>query len=248
MSDEPIRVFLVEDNAADAHLVERYLARAARESFSLERADTVSDALKRLGDSRADVILLDLTLPDSDGIETFRRVFAQAGDLPIIVMTGLTDKQLALQAVREGAQDFLNKGELESDPLARAIRYAIERKRSQEALRESQERYALAVDGANDGVWDWDLRTNKAFFSPRWLEILDCEGEELGEEVEDWFGRVHPVDVDRLRRDVSTHLGAKTGHLENEHRLRTGGGDYRWVLVRGVAVRDEEGNAYRVAG
>ena len=248
MSGDPIHVFLVEDNPGDALLVERYLARSSLEVFSLERAERLSEALDRLGDSKIDVVLLDLTLPDSDGIETFRRVLARAMDLPVIVMTGLNDKQLAIQAVREGAQDFLNKAELEGDGLVRSIRYAIERKRAQEALRESQERYALAVDGANDGVWDWDVRTNKAFFSPRWLEILDCEDEAIGERIEDWFDRIHPEDLDRLRRDVSSHLMAKTSHLENEHRLRTGGDDYRWVLARGVAVRDDKGSAYRLAG
>ncbi len=248
MSQEPIKVFLVEDNPGDAHLVERYLSRSELSAFTVERADRVGTALERLPQAGADIVLLDLTLPDSNGIDTFQSIHACVPSVPIVVMTGLDDKGLALQAVREGAQDYLVKRKVDTDSLVRSIRYGIERKRAQEALRETRERYELAVSGAKDGVWDWNLVTDRVYFSNRWKEMLGYENEEIGNRIDEWFGRVHPADLDKLKKDISSHLTGRTPHLETEHRLRTAAGEFRWMLARGLAVRDENEVASRMAG
>lgn len=248
MSRLPIRVFLIEDNPGDAHLVERYLAAAEGEGFRLETADRVAAGIERIVSDEPDVLLLDLNLPDSQGLETFRRVYSRVPELPLIVMTGQDDRALALEAVRDGAQDYLVKHEVDTELLVRAIHYAIERKRFAEELRESQERFALAVSGANDGVWDWDLRSDEIYFSPRWKEMLAYDDDEVGNRPDDWFSRVHPADVDGLKKDISLHLSGSTDHFDNEHRLLHRSGGFRWMLVRGQAVRDAGGNAYRIAG
>ncbi|HEU4569042.1 MAG TPA: EAL domain-containing protein [Gemmatimonadales bacterium] len=122
------------------------------------------------------------------------------------------------------------------------------RKRTEEALRESEERYALAARGANDGLWDWDLRTGTVHYGERWKTMLGMADAEVGESPEEWFGRVHPDDVEQLRVDLDLHLAGLTPHLQNEHRMRTREGSYLWVLVRGLAVRDRTGQATRLAG
>ncbi len=122
------------------------------------------------------------------------------------------------------------------------------RKRAEEALRESEERYALAARGANDGLWDWNLKTGEIYYSPRWKEMLGYSEEEISESPEEWFSRVHPEDVTGLQSELSAHRDGRTGHFEHEHRLRHKDGSYRWMLVRGIAVRDAEGVAYRMAG
>jgi diguanylate cyclase (GGDEF)-like protein/PAS domain S-box-containing protein len=122
------------------------------------------------------------------------------------------------------------------------------RRRIEVALRESEERYALAVQGANDGLWDWDFRTDKIYFSPRWKSLLGFSEDEIGDSPEEWFKRVHPEDVERLRLDISSHRQGRTPHFENEHRMLHRDGDYRWILSRGIAVFEESGTSTRMAG
>lgn len=123
-----------------------------------------------------------------------------------------------------------------------------DRRASEAALRESEERYALAVQGAKDALWDWDLRTGQIYFSPRWRLMLgDSEGEILGR-PEDWFGRIHADDRDRVMTEIKDHLAGRTPHFETEHRLCRADGGELWSLARGSAIRDAAGEAYRMAG
>jgi len=125
----------------------------------------------------------------------------------------------------------------------------LERRRAEELLRESQERYELAVRGANDGIWDWNLETDEVFFSPRWKEMLGYDEAEIGNRPDDWFNKVHPADLDNLRKDLSAHLQGRSTHFECEHRILHRSGSFRWVLSRGVAVPDPAGEGgLRIAG
>jgi diguanylate cyclase (GGDEF)-like protein/PAS domain S-box-containing protein len=246
--DEAIRVLLIEDNDGDANLVETYLKRAKTARFALERVDRLELGLDCAREGDFDVLLLDLTLPDSQGQETFERALAELHRIPIIVMTGIDDTKLAVEAVRDGAQDYLVKRQVDTQLLVRSIRYAIERKKAEERVRESEERYALAVDGANDGVWDWDLEQDRIYYSPRWKSMLGYSEDDIGSAPSDWFDRVHADDLDHLRKDITAHLDGRTAHLENEHRIRHSDGGYRWVLSRGIAVPPEDGSPRRIAG
>ena len=137
---------------------------------------------------------------------------------------------------------------MDSNLLTRSIRYAIERQRAEEALRESEQRYALAVAGANDGLWDWDVRRGRIYYSPRWKSILGYSDEEIGERIDEWFDRVHPDDVEGLKVVLSSRLTEGTDHFSYEHRVITKAGQALWVLCRGLVVRDENGQGYRAAG
>ena len=128
------------------------------------------------------------------------------------------------------------------------MRDATERLRTAQALRESEERYALAARGSNDGLWDWDLARGAVYYSARWKGMLGYGGGEVGTVLEDWLGRVHPEDVERVRRELDDHLSSASDHFESEHRLLHRDGSYRWVLCRGVAERDGRGQATRMAG
>jgi diguanylate cyclase (GGDEF)-like protein/PAS domain S-box-containing protein len=248
---QPIRVLLVEDSPEDADLVRRLLARAPFGPFRLSTVDRIAKAVEFLRKSPdVDVVLLDVSLPDSaqGSLDSLSRIKAQAPELPIVLLTGVEDEELAAGAVREGAQDYLQKRQVESSLLGRSIRYAIERKRAEVALRESEERYALASQGANDGLWDWDMRTSRIYFSPRWKSMLGYEEEEIGELPSEWFDRVHPDDRLVLKAEISAHQGGGTPNFKSEHRMLHKDGIYRWVLSRGIAVRHVSGEAYRMAG
>jgi signal transduction histidine kinase len=131
MKSSPIRLLLVEDAAPDATLLRYMLADVPGASFEVTHAKRMSEALDRLGSATFDAILLDLSLPDSRGIATVKQVNAAAPHLPIVVLTGLSDSEAGMEAVREGAQDFLIKGQAGGQLLGRSIRYAIERKQGE---------------------------------------------------------------------------------------------------------------------
>lgn len=129
-----VKVLLVEDNDIDARLTQDILAEWSLEQFEITHVSRLSDAFTFLAQARFDAVLLDLSLPDGDGLSTVRQMQAANPTIAIIVLSGLSDETLALQAVQNGAQDYLVKGERQSELLARSIRYAIERKRAEQRL------------------------------------------------------------------------------------------------------------------
>ena len=131
--------------------------------------------------------------------------------------------------------------------IAAAIGVEEERRATQESLRESEERYALAARAANDGLWDWNLKTNKVYFSPRSKALLGCLEKEIGDDWEEFFQWVHPQDIKPLKSAIAAHLSGST-HLESEYRVLHKDGKYRWILCHGLAVRDANGKPYRMAG
>lgn len=128
------------------------------------------------------------------------------------------------------------------------VRDATETARAEESLKQSEARYALAARAANDGLWDWNLRTDQVYFSERWLEMLGLVRNDADGTPGTWLGRVHPEDVDGLRDALDLHLAGRTEKVEHESRMLHRDGGYRWVLTRGVAERDGEGRAFRLAG
>ncbi|MEA2144277.1 MAG: hypothetical protein QOI64_2707 [Solirubrobacteraceae bacterium] len=125
--------------------------------------------------------------------------------------------------------------------VARVVRGAAQ-------LRASQERYALAVEGSNDGIWDHDFTTGAGYFSPRWKAMLGYAPDEVGDDPEEWAARVHPDDVASMREGWEAHLRGEVASFEHEHRMQHSDGDYRWFLTRGVAIRDGHGEPMRMAG
>ena len=146
---EKIQVLLVEDSPTDALVVQDELAHAKGARFSVVHIGQLNEALAHLQAQSFDVVLLDLSLPDSHGFETFVRLHA-ASEVPVVVLSGRADEELAVKAVHAGAQDYLVKGHMGEDVLPRSIRYAIERQRAERILAESEERYRLLIEGSPD--------------------------------------------------------------------------------------------------
>lgn len=121
-------------------------------------------------------------------------------------------------------------------------------KLTQAALLETSDRYALLTRGINDGIWDWNLTTNETFYSSRWKTILGYQDHEIGNHIDDWLKRIHPQDVERVKLNLMLHVRGQTPHFHQEFRIQHRNGSYRWVLARGLVLRDVHGNATRVAG
>jgi diguanylate cyclase (GGDEF)-like protein/PAS domain S-box-containing protein len=343
------------------------LTGATGTSWDIEILSDLGRARERLARGDVDVVLADFDLTGEAGLESLPSLCAAAGHAAVVILVGAGDDPVGMAALEAGAQEYLCKGPLDPQLLARTLRYAVERKRSadtlmrleqavgtmqlgvtitdvsghilytnaaeagmhgysvpemlsmdardlsppanwsplraqdlrdvrmwkrervrlrkdgtsfpvqlmsdvirdaagqplgivttcediserweaEEALRESEERYALAARGTNDGLWDWNLRTGRAYFSPRWKSMLGHDDPEVATAIDEWFGRIHPDDRDRVQRKIEDHLQGLSPRFEDEHRMRHKDGSYRWVLSRGFASRSYHGRPYRMAG
>lgn len=240
------RLLVVDDEEINRDLLQR---RLERRGFQVAGAKDGQEALQLVESLPFDLVLLDIMLPGIDGVEVLRRIRTtpRLQELPVVMVSAKDDSQGIVEALNIGANDYITKPVDFPVVLAR-IRTHLSHRRARAALRESEERYALAVAGANDGLWDWDLRTNRIYLSPRWKAMIGLESEEVSTDTNEWFSRVHPDDIERLKADLDDHLNQRTQTFENEHRMMHADGSYRWVLSRGMAVRDPEGIPYRMAG
>ena len=251
------QILLVEDNPVNVEYIRALLLNIENEP-ELENEDkpgidilvsmTLKEGLEIIAKKKLDLVLLDLTLPDSQGLNTFQAVQRINERVPIIVLTGDDDTSLAFEAIHQGAQDYLVKGKINKVLLQRSIDYAIERMNILNALLDSEERYAIALKATNDGIWEWNLKEKKIYFSPRWKEILGYTESELGSDQVEWFDRIHPDDVSTVEEIIADHIAGESKSLFSEHRLLHKNGTYIWVRVHGLAVLDKAGSVKKIAG
>ena len=229
-----IRVLLVEDNPGDARLILEMLRDVQADLFALERVDRLAPALERLSRAAVDVVLLDLDLPDSKGIETFHRAHDGAAGQPIIVISGLDDETLALEAVRSGAQDYLVKGRIEGHLLARVIRYAIERQRTEVQLRW----LTLAVDQSPASIFITDSRGTIQYVNHKFTEITGYSAAEaIGQTPRLLKSGLTPPEY--YRALWSTIQAGSTWHAEIQNRRKSG--QLYWDEVTISPIRDANG-------
>jgi diguanylate cyclase (GGDEF)-like protein/PAS domain S-box-containing protein len=209
MIEQNIKVLLIEDNLDYAQLIKRILSKQSSCPMEVEHHDTFSGGYERASRGSIDLILLDLDLPDSGNIDTLLSI-SEVTDVPIIVLTGTDDESLALKAVQMGAQDYLMKGQVDARLLVRSIRYAIERKKADDAVKETEERFRLLIENALDLIEMLDVDGTMKFVSPSHKRILGYDDDDLlGRRV---FEFIHPEDLSRV-------LDIFTETLQNQDRL-----------------------------
>ena len=178
MNANSITVLLIEDNPADARLIKEMLKESASAGFRLEWFDRLSKGIEYLKDHSVDVVLLDLTLPDSTGIETFEKLYKHTPYLPIIVLTGVKDEQIAIESLHSGLQDYLVKNTVDGDLLTRSIRYAIERKRLENALRSANDQLEIRVKHRTLELSDANKALHEEITERKKAEVALRESEE----------------------------------------------------------------------
>src|SRR5574340_1453799 len=187
-----MNVLIIEDNEDDAELIREALSSRSSHSITLEWADRLETGFSTLTRGSIDAVLLDLSLPDSHGLDTLDRVRTRVQDAPVIVLTGLDDERVAEEALRHGAQDYLVKGRLNGDLLQRAIRYAMGRHQVEQALRKSEERFQLACRATNDGIWDWDIGADAVWWNDAYEAVFGDHSHGKGQNLAAWSERIHP--------------------------------------------------------
>jgi PAS domain S-box-containing protein len=240
-------VLLVEDNPADARLVAEYL-RDVGSPVALTHARHLAHAVEQLRRRGFHAILLDLSLPDCQGIDTFARAHAAAPDAPIVVLTGLDDEEMAVRAVREGAQDYLVKDRVDGHLLHHSIRYAIERKRAQQDLHEREERLRQIVENIHEVFFIVHPNFRETFYvSPAFETLWGRSCRSAYDDPGAFLAGVVPGDRKRLQADAA-HVqrgGESTGV---EFRVARPDGQVVWVLAHVSPVHDEQGRVHRIAG
>jgi len=239
-------LLVVDDNELNRDALSRHLRR---QGYLVTVAADGHEALALIAAGPYDVVLLDVEMPGMSGLEVLTRLRAAHSDteLPVIMVTARSQGPDIVEAFQLGANDYVTKPIDVPVALARIATH-VSRKWAFEDLRVSEERYALAMRGANDGLWDWNLFTNEVYWSPRWKAMLGYEESEIGTSPNEWFDRVHPEDLELVRTALTAHLEDPGSHFESEHRLLDSRGAYRWVLSRAAAVRSDAGVATRLAG
>jgi diguanylate cyclase (GGDEF)-like protein/PAS domain S-box-containing protein len=238
MSDKILQILLVEDNPTDALLLRQELEDTRSASFQLTHVERLSHAFEQLSTPVFDAVLLDLGLPDSQGFQSFHLLHVAYPDVPIVVLTGLNDEELAVRAVHEGAEDYLVKGEVPSQLLTRAILYAIERKRTRQQLRKSREFYLSLLEEFPALIWRANTEGQCDYFNKTWLEFT---GRTLEQELgEGWTQSLHPDDLQQCMQTYQVSFAALRP-FNMEYRLRRYDGEYRWVADHGRPFHDVEG-------
>jgi len=231
----PTTVLLVEGDAADAKLIHDALAGAENSPFRVEWVTRLSDALKRLGSERFEVVLLDLSLPDGQGLEAFDQVFQAAPDSLIMVLSGLTDEETARQAVERGAHDYFAKGHVDAHWLPRALRYVIERKAARGALQSSEARFRAMSDASPLGIFVSDAEgscvyTNAAYHTISGLTLDETLGT-------NWSMAIHPEDRERVLAEWRI-TARDQAPFQTEFRFLQGDESIVWTRVNSAAMRD----------
>lgn len=249
------RILVLDGEPDSRSMLGRALARADRQIIL---AASVADGLAKAKDACGiDVALLDRNLLDGAAGEVARALKEINPASELILMTSYASLDAAVEALTIGAFDTAIKPFDNLGRLAAQVQHALdkarlerERARLNRELGESQQRYALAAQGCNDGLWDWNLETDQVYYSSRWKRLLghDADDDSIGTSPQEWLGRIHADDAQRVLAGMRAHLDGGGSLFQDEHRLRDKEGAYRWVLVRGLAVRDANDRPVRIAG
>lgn len=243
MTDHQIDVLVVEDNPVDARLVEIMLSgvtiRPGLPGFRIHKAPTLDQALAMLAQAEYHIVLLDLSLPDSHGLETLQRMLEVAPNLPIIVLSGLDDEAVALQAVNEGAQDYLVKGQGDEILLSRSIRYALERQQADAALQASEHRFRALIENSTEAVVLLNVQGRTIYRSPTAARLMRIPPGEPP--ADNPFENVHPDDLQEANSLFQKLLTDPTAVVQTEVRVQRRDGVWRWFEAIGSNMLNEPG-------
>ena len=240
MDIKTIKILLVEDNPDDVAFLSTVLGKVTGTRFQLETAPDLAASIERLAAADIDLVVLDLTLPDSNGLDTFKGVKSHARDVPIIILSGMDDETLAVNAVHAGAEDYLVKGRADSQLITRAIFYAIERTDARKAVIKAEEKYRSIFENSVSGIFQTTPEGRYLNVNPSLARIYGYNTqEELMARISD-IGRL--LYVDPSRRAEFIRLMHEQGVIKDfESQVYRKDGSVIWISENARAVRDDKG-------
>ena len=247
-------ILLIEDNPADARLVEIYLQESKMITCEITKAEELQAGLECLEEKEFDAILLDLTLPDSQGFSTVKTLIEEFPEYTIIVMTGLEDEQLALNSVKAGAQDFIVKGKFDANLLARTITYAIERHQLQKriedyarAIKKNEQRLLEAQKMARIGNWELDIITHRMYWSEEVYRILGIGDTSKEPDLSLYLKHVVPTDAERVRDAINRSM-EKGARFEAEYVYQAPDGHSKVLANQGQIQMSQKSGSLVLVG
>jgi two-component system sensor histidine kinase UhpB len=246
--NNPIRLLVIEDNTGDLLLLQEYLSQSRIPVAGLIHAENMASVPSLIKDYDIDVALLDLTLPDSNGIDSVITLDRLLPKTPIIVLSGQSAIEVAMESISLGAQDYLVKGDFDEKLLAKCIHYSIERKKILEKLQTSNERYEFVNKATLDAIWDWDFNTARGLWGNGIIETFGYPADSLQFKKEWLKEYVHPEEIERVEKFLASHIENNLKHWQDEFRFRVADGSYKDVIGRGYILYNLENKPYRMFG
>lgn len=227
------------------------LARSLEEmGLPVQVMTSFESTLEALSPGRFHVVLLDSLLAGPPGLDVLGEVRRRlpAGDPSLMVLANPAEGIGLAEALERGADDGMTLPV--SGPVAAArLKVHLRMIEAVRRLRHTEERFSLLLTGSNEGLWDWDLRTQKVYYSPFWKQLLGLQEHEVGDAPAEWMDRIHPEDRERVEEELRQHLAGRSASFASQHRLQHADGGYRWMVLRGVARREEGADEpVRIAG
>jgi two-component system, NarL family, sensor histidine kinase UhpB len=245
---KPYCFLVVEDNPGDYILLKEYLKLSQLPIDKIVHADSLKFVPFLIKENVFDIVLLDLTLPDSNGVDSVITLGRLLPQTPIIVLSGLSTIEIAVESISLGAQDYLMKGEFDEKLLAKSIQYSIERKKTTEILRESNERYEMVNLATNDVIWEWDYATNNGLWGSGLIKNFGYSKDDLIKK-DTWANQyLHPDDISKIKEKIAFTLERRIENWEEEFRFRCADGSYKDILDRGFILYNEDGTPQKMYG
>ncbi|WP_016955962.1 EAL domain-containing protein [Catenovulum agarivorans] len=240
-------ILLVEDEPIAQEIVKETFR--AEPHIKLVIAETATAAYTQINQQEFDLILLDINLPDGSGVSILELVRSKYNQitLPVIMVSASRINRQIITCFKLGANDYVAKP-IDIQILHARVKNLLTTKKLDDDCKKANERFSLAAMGANDGLWDWLISSDEAFFSVRWKKMLGYEETEFPNKFESLVARIHPNDTYEFNRCLRHHLEGISEHFTQECRIQHADGTYRWMMIRGAAIRHKNGKAYRMAG
>ncbi len=252
--DNKINILLIEDNPADSELVSIFLKGIYANKSALARTDSLRTGIQLLETEAFDVIILDLSLPDSWGLDTFNKLHAKAPETPIIVLTGFEDESIGIDAVKMGAQDFLLKGKIKGSDLQRSINYSIERNKLIKSLAEKtnalyseKQKLAEAQKLAHIGSWEWDIVNNTVSWSDEFYRIHGMQPGEIPLLPGTMISNIYPDDAEYVK-GIFQNIVKTAKQITFTYRILRKDGVIRTLYSGGEVIQNEKGEVIKLIG
>ncbi|MRT94297.1 response regulator [Ancylomarina sp. 16SWW S1-10-2] len=249
---ETVKILLLEDNIYDAELIHHQILKSSIK-HQFKHVFEFDDFMETIDDYIPDIILSDYNLVGFTGLDALEFAKQKCPLTPFIIVTGTIDEETAAETIKKGAWDYVVKERLTrlDSAMKKALQLKEEIEKSainREKLKISEERFKLAIEGSQDGIWDWDLKSNEIYLSSRWKSMLGYEDHEIENNYSSWESLLHPDDKELTIAALGNHLKKETPFYKAEFRLKCKNGQYKWIFARGKAIYDKNNKPYRVAG